>query len=66
LTLAVKEMDDTTMKQYLFTPDPVHRALGVAGVVGFIALDLFLGGNLLARFPFCLVPKYANKIRRQP
>ena len=38
------------MRRHSFTSDSARRALGVAGIVGFVALALCSDANVLARF----------------
>src|ERR1700687_1957049 len=44
------DMEVTTMKRHSFNSDSVHRALAVAGIVGFVALALCSDANVLGRF----------------
>jgi thiol-disulfide isomerase/thioredoxin len=43
-------MEAATMRRHSFTSDSAHRALGVAGVVGFTALALCSDADVLTRF----------------
>src|SRR5271169_2325568 len=43
-------MEVTTMRRHLFTSDSANRALGVVGIVGFVALTLCSNANVLTRF----------------
>jgi thiol-disulfide isomerase/thioredoxin len=43
-------MEVTTMTQHSFTSDSARRALGVAGIVGIVALALCSYANVLTRF----------------
>ena len=38
------------MRRHSFTSDSARRALGVAGIVGFVALALCSNANVLTRF----------------
>ena len=38
------------MRRHSFTSDSARRALGVAGIVGFVALALCSDANVLTRF----------------
>jgi hypothetical protein len=42
-------MEVTTMRRHSFTSDSASRALGVAGILGFIALALCSNANVLTR-----------------
>src|SRR6266566_6616297 len=43
-------MEVTTMRRHSFTSDSARRALGVAGIVGLVALALCSNANVLTRF----------------
>jgi hypothetical protein len=43
-------MELTTMRRHSFNSDSVRRALGVAGIVGIVALALCSNANVLTRF----------------
>src|SRR5580700_6519293 len=43
-------MEGTTMKRHSLTSDSARRALGEAGIVGFVALALCPNANVLTRF----------------
>src|SRR3984893_10382472 len=43
-------MEVTTMRRHSFTSDSARRALGVAGIVGFVALALCSNANVLTKF----------------
>jgi thiol-disulfide isomerase/thioredoxin len=43
-------MEVTTMRRHSFTSDSASRALGVAGIVGFVALALCSNANVHTRF----------------
>jgi thiol-disulfide isomerase/thioredoxin len=43
-------MEVTTMRRHSFTSDSARHALGVAGIVGFVALALCSNANVLTKF----------------
>ena len=50
LGLSGHGMEVTTVKRHSFTSHSACRALGVAGIVGFVALTWYPGANVLTRF----------------
>jgi len=58
--LAVTEMGVTTMTRHWFHSDSRRHALGVAGIVGFVALVLCFDANVLTRFHIMNTAKAEN------
>jgi thiol-disulfide isomerase/thioredoxin len=57
-------MEDTTMTRHLFTSDSAGagRVLSVAGIVGFVALALCSGSNVLTRFHILNTAKAEDRL----
>jgi thiol-disulfide isomerase/thioredoxin len=45
-----QNMEGKTMRRHLFSSDSARRALGMTGIVGFVALALCSNANVLTRF----------------
>ena len=52
------------MRRHSFTSDSARRALGVAGIVGFAALALCSGANVLTRFHIMKTAKAEDSVQR--
>src|SRR5882724_6195473 len=55
-------MEVTTMTRHLFTSDSARRALGVAGILGFVALALCSDANVLTRFHIMKTAKAGDSL----
>ena len=50
------------MRRHSFTSDSARRALGVAGIVGFVALALCSNANVLTRFHIMTTAKAEDSL----
>ena len=66
LELSGHRMDVTTLKRNSFTSHSARRALGVAGIVGFVALALCLGANVLTGFHVMNIAKAEDSLISAP
>jgi thiol-disulfide isomerase/thioredoxin len=55
-------MEVTTMRRHSFTSDSARRALGMTGIVGFVALALCSNANVLTRFHIMNIVKAEDSL----